>query len=401
MMRTLLCPAVLLLSSAVASAQVYYATEAPSLDANWRLDVATGVSAGPVWTGGAATGLADDDAARVYYLCFGAQLSTAPYAGQGGPAALLGMTTYQGLPRSFTGLAAHGGVLYGSHNSGVEGLYAIDVVTLSATLAYTYTNQEIAVEGLDIDPATLVFYGANDGAAYVDPQAAWGRGVVIIDLQSFVPFEGLVHPYPTGVSDIDGLAFDPAGVVYLIEDEPSPLHNFDVATGTFDPNPPQNATTTVDIYSAGTYSDGTLPGLGSNYCTAVPNSTGAGARMSAVGSSAAAMNSVTLTASGLPNNAFGFFLTSRAQGSIQNPGGSQGTLCLSGAIGRYVGAGQIQNSQGTGAISLALDLTRTPTPTGLVTVQAGETWNFTAWFRDAVMGSATSNFADGLEIQFL
>ena len=141
-------------------------------------------------------------------------------------------------------------------------------------------------------------------------------------------------------------------------------------------------------------------GLGVNYCTAVPNSTGASAAMSADGSAAVAANDVVLTASNLPLNAFGFFITSRTQGFIANPGGSTGNLCLGGSIGRYVGPGQIQNSGAVGAISLTLNLTQQPTPAGFVAVQVGETWNFTAWHRDAVGGAATSNFADGLSIAF-
>jgi hypothetical protein len=54
----------------------------------------------------------------------------------------------------------------------------------------------------------------------------------------------------------------------------------------------------------------------------------------------------------------------------------------------------------SGAISLAIDLTQHPTPTGFVSVTPGQTWNFTCWFRDVVGGSATSNFADGLTISF-
>ncbi len=102
----------------------------------------------------------------------------------------------------------------------------------------------------------------------------------------------------------------------------------------------------------------------------------------------------------LPSNAFGFFLTSLTQGFIANPGGSQGNLCLSGSIGRYVGPGQVQNSGSAGAISLAVDLTQHPNASGFVSVQIGETWNFTAWYRDSLGGTATSNFADGLEISF-
>lgn len=141
--------------------------------------------------------------------------------------------------------------------------------------------------------------------------------------------------------------------------------------------------------------------IGTNYCTAVPNSTGATGDISATGSAIAASNNLTLVASSLPNNAFGFFLTSTTQGFVANPGGSTGNLCLGGSIGRYVGPGQVLNTGLTGGFSLALDLNQTPTPTGFVAISGGQTWNFTAWHRDAVGGSATSNFTDGLSINFL
>ncbi|MDG1049230.1 MAG: hypothetical protein P8R46_03385 [Planctomycetota bacterium] len=144
-----------------------------------------------------------------------------------------------------------------------------------------------------------------------------------------------------------------------------------------------------------------LTPLGTNYCVAAVNSTGSTGAISALGSGTAADNNVILTSSSLPSNAFGFFLTSMTQGATQNPGGSAGNLCLGGAIGRYVGPGQIQNSGSAGEFSLPLDLTATPQPTGLISVQAGETWNFTCWHRDAVGGTTTSNFTDGLEVRFL
>lgn len=140
--------------------------------------------------------------------------------------------------------------------------------------------------------------------------------------------------------------------------------------------------------------------LGTNYCTGNPNSTGVVAAMSATGSASVAANNVVLRAASMPNNSFGYFLTSLTQGVTPNPGGSQGVLCIGGAIGRYVGPGQIQNSGLTGAISLAIDLTQHPTPSGFVSVAPGQTWNFTSWFRDVVGGSATSNFANGLTISF-
>ncbi len=140
--------------------------------------------------------------------------------------------------------------------------------------------------------------------------------------------------------------------------------------------------------------------IGTNYCTANANSTGAEASMAASGSTVLASNDLVLEANGLPNNSFGFFLASQTQGFVANPGGSQGNLCLGGAIGRYVGPGQIQNAGTTGMIAIPMDNTQVPQPTGFVAIGSGDSWNFQAWYRDAVGGSATSNFTDGLEITF-
>jgi hypothetical protein len=141
--------------------------------------------------------------------------------------------------------------------------------------------------------------------------------------------------------------------------------------------------------------------IGTSYCVpGVANSTGYPASIFATGSTSVAANDVTLTSVLVPDNSFGFYLTSTTQGNIANPGGSQGNLCLSGSIGRYVGAGQIQNSGTSGSISLVLDLTQHPTPTGLVSVIPGQTWHFQAWFRDVASGVATSNFTDGLRVTF-
>ncbi len=107
-----------------------------------------------------------------------------------------------------------------------------------------------------------------------------------------------------------------------------------------------------------------------------------------------------MLADSLPAQAFGYFLTSATQGNVANPAGSQGVLCLGGAIGRFVGPGQILNSGASSQFRLRHDLTNHPTPSGLIQVQAGETWNFQAWYRDVVGGGATSNFSDGLSLTF-
>ncbi len=147
---------------------------------------------------------------------------------------------------------------------------------------------------------------------------------------------------------------------------------------------------------------GAAADLGATYCSpAVLNASGDAGEISALGSARRSSNDVTLTASSLPQNQFGFFLNSQTQGFVVAPGGSIGNLCLGGSIGRYAGPGQVLSSGATGAFSLALDLAITPTPSGLVSISPGETWNFQAWYRDTVLGIPISNFTDGLAITFL
>lgn len=206
---------------------------------------------------------------------------------------------------------------------------------------------------------------------------------------------------PTNMSGLVAIWYDRAGgTLYGVCDANNAgcVVELDLTTGA---STPLFSTGMNLVGIGGDVGGGGMPTIGTSYCSAAPNSTGVPAVMSASGSTAIATNDVVLRAGSMPNNSFGFFLTSQMQGFVANPGGSQGNLCLGGAIGRYVGTGQIQNSGSAGEIQLVIDLTMHPTPTGLVMVQAGETWNFTAWYRDAISGSAISNFADGLEIDFL
>ena len=140
--------------------------------------------------------------------------------------------------------------------------------------------------------------------------------------------------------------------------------------------------------------------VGTNYCTANPNSTGQTGLITGLGSASVAANDLALEASRLPINSFGYFVTSLTQAVTPNPGGSQGVLCLGGQIGRYTGAGQIKNSGATGAFSLLLNLNQIPTPTGFVQAVVGQSRNFQCWHRDAVGGVATSNFTNGLAVTF-
>ncbi len=163
-----------------------------------------------------------------------------------------------------------------------------------------------------------------------------------------------------------------------------------------DPTTDCNAYSMVITGSNGACTPG---GIGTNYCTAVPNSTGQTGSMSATGSDVAAANDVTLIASDLPNMQFGIFVTSLDQGFIAGGGGtSNGNICLGGSIGRYQAASQILSTGQTGSFALPINLMTVPQGNGSVAVMAGDSWNFQAWHRDGV--GLGSNFTDGLEILF-
>ncbi|QDV05776.1 hypothetical protein Poly30_12780 [Planctomycetes bacterium Poly30] len=400
MNRLLLTPLAALLIPSLASAQVAYGTDDVGMMDNFFLDTASGVSTGPIFTGSDSWGMADDSAASIYYINDGGNLFTAPFASAGGAATSLGQIVQAGTTTLYTmtALAYENGVLYSHRNIATEALYTIDLVTYEATPVLVYSSTTIDIGGLSVDPATGLLLGSNDASGYTDPQGNSGTGIVVFDITT--ASETITYPYPTGETDIDGIAFDPSGTIWYLEDEPAPLHNLDTATMMFDPNPPMNAILGSEVFSAGTFTGVNGGGLGTPYCMANPNSTGATGSLAAAGSVSAAANDVTLNATNLPTSSFGFFITSQVQGFVMNPAGSSGNLCLSGAIGRYVGAGQIQNTGAAGSFSLALDLTQTPTPTGLVSIAAGETWNFQAWHRDSSATGPTSNFTNGLQIDF-
>ena len=141
-----------------------------------------------------------------------------------------------------------------------------------------------------------------------------------------------------------------------------------------------------------------VPDIGQNYCgPAVLNSGGTSGVISAAGSRVATDNDLQLTASLLPTNSAGFFIASRTQGFVQGPGGSQGNLCITANVARF--SLQVQSSGASGSFSADINLTLIPTNPPQP-VLAGQSWNFQTWFRDSVAGQPTSNFTDGIQIDF-
>ncbi len=130
-------------------------------------------------------------------------------------------------------------------------------------------------------------------------------------------------------------------------------------------------------------------GLGTTYCTAGLNSTGAPAAISASGSASVAANDLLLSAEPVPNQP-GIFFYGPQQTSV--PFGN-GTLCIAGQIGRL----DVVNATGN-VMTFLLD--NTSPPSAATQITAGSTWNFQAWFRDPAAGGAFFDLSDGLSVVF-
>ena len=59
----------------------------------------------------------------------------------------------------------------------------------------------------------------------------------------------------------------------------------------------------------------------------------------------------------------------------------------------------MQNTGPGGSLALMLDISNTPTPTGITSIVVGQTYSFQCWYRDLNPGP-TSNFTDGVSVQF-
>jgi hypothetical protein len=273
----------------------------------------------------------------------------------------------------------------------------------------TQSQQGVSAQRIDAagnrlwtdDGVTLVPLGApvQDLVRVVAGGVAGGALVVWSSAPSFgTDVLGAAHLAPTGVVDVPyfGVATTPSQKMRLVAAK-SRIGGGQALLAWTD------ARGDGDIYAQNVGFDGALggaPTLGTRYCgPAAVNSSGAPASISATGSAVVALDDLSLHAVDLARNAFSYFLASRTQGFVANAGGSQGNLCLGGAIGRNVG-GQVVNSGATGSVTVLAPLGTMPQPTGPVSVLAGETWHFQCWFRDSVGGAATSNFSDGLALLF-
>lgn len=306
----------------------------------------------------------------------------------------------------FVGNTATGGSGGGAFWVGTGGSTSIINCTIVGNFATSQAQAGIREQGATVTATNCILWGNQGPGGAQGPNNQVNAAATV----NYSIVEGGFTGGGTGNLDTDPNFVDQAGGDFRLA-LPSPA--VDAGNGTIAADFPADFNGARRVFDElGTANTGTgdpvdvgafefTANIGSVFCDPVnANSTGLRGRIDAEGSSSLAANDITLVASQLPMSAFGFFIASRDRGFTPNPAGSAGNLCLSGAIGRYVGPGQIQSTGMTTSFSLAINNGAIPQPTGLVAATVGESWSFQAWHRDQVIGVPTSNFTDGVRITF-
>ncbi len=135
---------------------------------------------------------------------------------------------------------------------------------------------------------------------------------------------------------------------------------------------------------------------GQSFCgPAVPNSTGLAANIQlSWGGDLTQGNYLYLLTENVPAQEFGYYLGSQTPAFVPGAGGSQGNLCVGGAVRRLI-TGTVNLPAYLGTMPLALNLSNVPGGPP-ASISAGDTWFFQLWYRDA----GSSNFSEGWQITF-
>ena len=128
-----------------------------------------------------------------------------------------------------------------------------------------------------------------------------------------------------------------------------------------------------------------------NYCVSTPNTAGAGAHITANGSTSIAFNNLELYCDGIPAAHPGRYYFGSKQALA--PYGD-GVLCV-GGTGRRFG---IAFTDAFGVARTTVDLQDPNSPSALFT--PGSTWNFQFVYRDPLGAAATFNTSDAMQITF-
>ena len=134
--------------------------------------------------------------------------------------------------------------------------------------------------------------------------------------------------------------------------------------------------------------------IGTTVCYSNPNSSGADARLTILGSPLVAANNLGLRITDLPTNSAGIAIMSVNTTFVPLFGNSQGILCIGSPLIRF--NQNIQNSGAAGNVLFVLNLNALPQGTSFV---PGQTWNFQYWTRD-INPVLTSNTSSAASVTF-
>ncbi len=168
----------------------------------------------------------------------------------GGTVTELGsITDSVGTLLSMVGLAFYNGTLYGTRNVGNEAVYEINTTTFVATVFIDYAEADFDFGGFSVDPNTGEFYGTSDDTSPL------GSGLYRINTDGTGTF---ITAYPSGETDIDGLAVSDNGIAYLVIDQPGNIYVYDLVGGTY-LTPLVVPWTTSEIFCGGAWNAGIIP----------------------------------------------------------------------------------------------------------------------------------------------
>lgn len=139
---------------------------------------------------------------------------------------------------------------------------------------------------------------------------------------------------------------------------------------------------------------------GTTECPGQINTTGGAADLTMHGTASLAIGDVHGRVVGLPVGATCLPLVGSAASNVPGAGGSQGTLCLGGQLGRF--DGEVGFADADGRFSFDVDASALPLSAGIRAIAAGETWRFQVWYRDTTPGGLPgSNFSSAVAADFV
>ena len=169
------------------------------------------------------------------------------------------ITDTLGATQSMVSLAFYNGVLYSTKNIANEAVYEINTTTLVARVVIDYVDADFDYGGLAFGPTTGEIYGTNDDTS---PN---GSGLFRINPDGSGT---LIAAYPSGQTDIDGLAISDSRVAYLVIDEPGSIYVYDLVGGTY-LTPLTNPWTSAETFSGGTWNSGIVPVELTSFATSI------------------------------------------------------------------------------------------------------------------------------------